>query len=227
MKRAVALLSSGLDSSVALAMALDQGWEIALALTFDYGQRAAEREIAQAAALASHFKVAHRVLRLAWFRDFGHGGSLIRRSEPLPHPKPSELSDLEYGKTSAKAVWVPNRNGVFLEIGAGFAEDCGAEAIVVGFNREEAAAFPDNSGAYLLALTEALKFSTANQVRVVSPTVALDKTKIVTEALRMEFPLDQIWSCYEGGPRMCRQCESCRRLERALAANGVEPDAYF
>jgi 7-cyano-7-deazaguanine synthase len=227
MKRAVSVLSAGLDSSLALALALEEGWQVCLALTFDYGQRAAEREVTQAGKIAAYFKVPHKVLRLPWFREFGHGGSLLKRSESLPYPKTEQLSDPKYGKESAKAVWVPNRNGTFLEIAAGFAEDQEAEALIVGFNKEEAATFPDNSESYMKAATKALSYSTANQVKVVSLTVDLDKTAIVKEAKRLAFPLELVWSCYEGGPKMCRNCESCRRFERALKANGVDPNAYF
>lgn len=227
MKRAVAVLSAGLDSSVALALAREQGWTVALALTFDYGQRAAEREVTQAHAIAAHFNIPHRTLHLPWFREFSHGGSLIRRAAPLPYPERRDLSDPEYGKNSAKAVWVPNRNGTFLEIAAGFAEDLQAEALIVGFNREEAQTFPDNSREYLEALNRALSFSTATQVRIASLTVDLDKTAIVAEAVRLKFPLNLVWSCYECGRKMCRKCESCRRLERALEANGLDAHAYF
>ncbi len=227
MPRAVALLSAGLDSSLALALALERGWSVPLALTFDYGQRAAAREGTQAAAVSAHFDIPHRTLHLPWFVQFSQGGSLIDRSQPLPHPKPAELSNLEQGKSSAKAVWVPNRNGIFLEIAAGFAEDLGAEALIVGFNQEEASTFPDNSKQYIEAMNRSLFFSTANQVKVTSLTVDMDKTAILGEAKRLNFPLSLIWSCYEGGLRMCRKCESCRRLERALQANAMEPHAFF
>jgi len=227
MKRAVAVLSSGLDSSLALALALEQGWTVPLALTFDYGQRAAEREVTQAHAIARHFGVPHRVLHLPWFREFGHGGSLLKRNTPLPYPERGDLSDPEYGKQSAKQVWVPNRNGTFLEIAAGFAEDLQAQALIVGFNKEEAQTFPDNSSAYLNAINAALKFSTSTEVQVTSLTALLDKTAIVAEAKRLGFPLSLIWSCYECGRKMCRKCESCKRLERALEANEVKADAFF
>lgn len=227
MKRAVTVLSSGLDSSVALAMTLEQGWSVPLALTFDYGQRAAEREVGHAAKIAAHFGIPHRAIHLPWFKDFGRAGSLVHRAEHLPYPERADLSDLAYGKTSAKAVWVPNRNGVFLEIAAGFAENLEAEAIIVGFNKEEAITFPDNSLAYVESLNHAFTYSTANHVQVHSPTVEMDKTEIVAEANRLGFPLSLVWSCYENGHRMCRKCESCKRLERALDANGMESHAFF
>ena len=224
--RAISLLSSGLDSSLALRLALEQGIEVVFALTYDYGQRAAEREIDAARQVAAHFGIPHRVLRLPFFADL-KGGSLLSRSEALPLPSLSDLDSRAASLQSAKAVWVPNRNGIFIEIAAAFAESEGAEALLVGFNLEEAATFPDNSAAYREAVTKSLSFSTANGVKVLSPTEKLSKREIVREAVRLAFPITLLWSCYEAGEMMCGRCESCMRMKRALTANGVKLDALF
>lgn len=226
-KKAVALLSSGLDSSVACVLAQAYDCDIATAVTFDYGQRSAAREIAGAKRIADHLGVSHRTIDLPWFREFTSGGKLLSSSGDLPQPTTAQLSDLDYGAESAKAVWVPNRNGVMIEVAAGIAEEAGAQIIIVGFNQEEAATFPDNSTEYLIAISYALSFSTANHVQVLSPTSRMDKTAIVREAIQHKFPLDLIWSCYESGPKMCGRCESCMRLKRALAANEVEHGSFF
>jgi 7-cyano-7-deazaguanine synthase len=117
---------------------------------------------------------------------------------------------------SAKAVWVPNRNGVFIEIAAAHAESLGATRLITGFNKEEAVTFPDNSPQYVAAVNRALLFSTANGVRVVSYTGALEKKGIVRLGRRLGAPLKHIWPCYEGGRAWCRRCESCLRSLRAL-----------
>jgi len=226
-RRAIACLSGGLDSSVAMAMAISAGWKVVRAVTFDYGQRAKEREQRAAAKLASHYGVGHQLIALPWFKELVQGGGLINRKHPLPTPAAKQLSEMEFSKTSAKAVWVPNRNGVMIEIAAGIAEDLGASAVLVGFNREEAATFPDNSKAYVEALSKALSFSTSNQVKLLSPTLSLDKVEIVNEARRLSLPLEHLWSCYEGEEQMCGVCESCMRLKRALAAHGVLNNAPF
>jgi 7-cyano-7-deazaguanine synthase len=220
-RRAVVLLSGGLDSSVAMALALKQGIKICRAITFDYGQRAAGREIQKSNLISRHYGILHSVIPLPWFRELWSGGALLTDSELLPHPSFSDLSDQEASAESARKVWVPNRNGVFLEIAAGIAESRGADCVIVGFNREEATTFPDNSKEYLFALSEALKFSTANQVQVISPTADMDKTQIVRAAIETDFPLSDIWSCYEGQETMCGACESCMRLRRALLANNI------
>lgn len=205
--KAVALLSGGLDSTVAFAL---EARRTLLALTFDYGQRAARREIASARRAAARHRVPHRVIRLPWLG----GGALTDRSRALPRP---DLRRSAQVRASAKAVWVPNRNGVFIAVGAALAERAGADAVLVGFNREEAATFPDNSRTFLRAATRALSYSTATRVRVISPTAGWDKARIVREARRRGIDLAGLWPCYEGGRTWCLRCESCRRALRAGA----------
>jgi 7-cyano-7-deazaguanine synthase len=204
--KGVAILSGGLDSTVSLAVAVRK-MSVVLALTFDYGQRAARRERAASARIARRFGVPHRVVSIPWLSALT-STALVNRSAALPRRTMS--------LASAKAVWVPNRNGVFIEIAAAHAESLGAGRLITGFNREEAATFPDNSAAYVKAVNRALTFSTANGVEVVSYTGALDKRGIVRLGRRLGPPLDLIWPCYEGGRTWCGTCESCLRSLRAL-----------
>ena len=224
----IALLSAGLDSSVALALAKEQGTLIALALTFDYGQKAASQEIRQAQRLAAFWQIPHKVIALPFFSEKSQS-SLLKTtpSQPIPELNLKDLEDRVQTLQSAKSVWVPNRNGVFLEIAACFAEQLEVEKVIVGFNREEASTFPDNSISYRKALTEALSFSTSNQVEIISPTEELDKTEIVKKALALKIPLEFLWSCYHDGNQMCGTCESCMRLKRALKRNEVPLDSFF
>lgn len=206
--KGVAILSGGLDSTVSLAVAVRK-MDVVLALTFDYGQRAARREREAAARIARRAGVPHRVIRIPWLAGLTRT-ALVNRKAALPRHEMSERS--------AKAVWVPNRNGVFIEIAAAHAESLGATRLITGFNREEAVTFPDNSPAYVLAVNRALSFSTANGVRVVSFTGALDKKGIVRLGRKLGAPLDLVWPCYEGGRAWCGACESCLRSLRALDA---------
>lgn len=222
MSKGVLLLSAGLDSSVALALFKEAGQSIILALTMDYGQRAASREITHAKQICEFFSVPHRVIELPWFSSFETG--LL--SGKIPNSKMSDLTIDAKTKQSAKAVWVPNRNGVMIEIAASFAENLKAEFVVVGFNQEESKTFPDNSTRYQELITNALQYSTANQVKVNSPTVLLDKRQIVAEGKRLHFPFHLLWSCYRGGFQMCGRCESCMRLKRAFIASEVANSVF-
>jgi 7-cyano-7-deazaguanine synthase len=204
--KGVAILSGGLDSTVSVAAATRK-MDVVLALTFDYGQRAAKRERAASARIAKHYRIPHRVLAIPWLAALT-STALVNRRAALPVHEMSERS--------AKAVWVPNRNGIFIEIAAAHAESLGAQRLITGFNKEEAVTFPDNSPAYVSAVNYALSYSTANGVRVVSFTGNLEKKGIVDLGRRLNAPLKYIWPCYEGGKRWCGECESCLRCLRVL-----------
>jgi 7-cyano-7-deazaguanine synthase len=212
-KRAVVLLSSGLDSTVNLYLAKESA-HVVLALTFDYGQRAARREIERAALIAQKAGVAHTVIDLKWFAQFTQT-SLVNRAATVPTKDSVSIADLRVSQSTAKAVWVPNRNGIFLNIAAGFAEGLLAHWIVPGFNKEEAATFPDNSDAFLKAATASFRFSTANHIEAVCFTTELDKTQIVQKGRALGAPFDLMWPCYFDGAEPCGECESCQRFRRA------------
>jgi 7-cyano-7-deazaguanine synthase len=219
MKGSIVLLSGGLDSTVNFKLTVDRG-EARLVLTFDYGQRSATREVAAARAMARRYRVPFRAMKLGWLGDITHT-ALVDRSKSLPHLRPRDLDDIKHAALrSAKAVWVPNRNAVFINIAAAFAESLGCAEIVVGFNAEEAATFPDNSRDFLVAVNRSLRLSTLAGVRVVSHTTGLKKADVVRLGRRIGAPLDLMWSCYEGGRTMCWRCESCLRLRRALETTG-------
>jgi 7-cyano-7-deazaguanine synthase len=212
----VVLLSGGLDSAVNLKRALDETGVI-LALTFDYRQRAAAREAAAAAFMCRQLDVAHRLIDLGWLREVCPP-ALVDPHAPVPEVGPDQLDDRP---VTAEAVWVPNRNGLFVNIAAAFAEGLEADTVVAGFNAEEAATFPDNSADFVAAANAALQRSTRTGVRLLSYTQDLGKADIVRLGRQIDAPLPAIWSCYLGGRDHCGRCESCARLERALRQAGA------
>ncbi|MGQ9824217.1 MAG: 7-cyano-7-deazaguanine synthase QueC [Desulfotomaculales bacterium] len=218
--RCVVLLSGGLDSAVSLAYALREG-AVELCLTMDYGQRAAAREIGAARALAAHYGVSHRTVELPFLKEITPT-SLVNRKLPVPSPRADDLEDPFFASESAAAVWVPNRNGLFVNIAACFAEALGCDFIVAGFNKEEALTFPDNSVSFVERVNEALAFSTKKQVRVVSYTQRLTKPDIVRLGQRLGVPWRFLWSCYYGGEKACGKCESCLRFFRAAKEAGLK-----
>jgi len=215
---AVILLSGGLDSALNLALAAREG-KAATALTMRYGQRAEAPELTAAQALARHYGVRWRDVDMQWLGAV-NPTSLTRGEQALPNLEIHELDKMELATPSMRAVWVANRNGVFLNIAAAFAEALGENEVMVGFNKEEAATFPDNSQSYIEAVNHALSFSTLNGVKVSSYTTQWDKSRILATAIEIGLPLNLVWSCYEAGPERCWKCESCRRSERALLAAG-------
>lgn len=222
--KSIVLLSGGLDSSVSLAQALKET-DVALSLTFDYGQKSADKEKKAAAALAAYYKINHRVLELNFLKEITR--TALVSKEELPEPGLTDLDDQEKSSASAALVWVPNRNGVFINIAAVFAEAYQCGIIVTGFNREEAATFPDNSRDFVSAANLALSFSTLSKVRLVSYTQQLDKVEIVKLGLSLGLPFQYLWSCYMGEEKMCGRCESCMRLRRAVNAAGLDWEDAF
>lgn len=214
------LLSGGLDSAANLALVAQGTVEqnLHLALTIDYGQRAAQSESLSAKRLCSHFGIEHLELEAKWLGALGQS-ALTDASLHMPNLASTDLDDQAQARKSANQVWVPNRNGLFIAMAASIAEARSLSRILVGFNREEAATFPDNSLGFLEATNRALGFSTRGKIEVASYTVAMDKKQIV-ETLRTrvsDFPFDLLWSCYEAGTVACGRCESCLRYRRAIS----------
>lgn len=217
--RCLILLSGGLDSSANLAFAHHYDTPC-LALTIDYGQRAAKKEIEASIKLAAYYEVPHQILDLRWLGALG-GSALTSSAIEVPTIESAQLDDLATAKATAKQVWVPNRNGLFINAAAAIAESKKIQQIIVGFNKEEAATFPDNSSQFLGVATLSLRYSTSTGVKVACYTDMMMKIEIVA-ALRnlpKAFPFDQVWSCYQGGDKMCGECESCKRFLRATGAS--------
>lgn len=214
MKKAIVLLSSGLDSTVNLCVAKRETNIIAV-LTFDYGQRAAQKEIECSRKITNMFSLNHKVIDLPWLKDITCT-SLVNREEVIPVGEDVKIDNYHSSMESKKAVWVPNRNGVFLNIAAAYADSLGADYIVPGFNKEEAATFPDNSTEYIQALNVSFSYSTQAKAEVKCFTDQLDKTEIVHLGREIEAPFELMWSCYFDGEKPCGECESCQRSIRAM-----------
>ncbi|MFN7683825.1 MAG: 7-cyano-7-deazaguanine synthase QueC [Oligoflexia bacterium] len=215
---AVVLLSGGLDSSANLALACDRGWRC-VALTINYGQRAWESERRAAHAIAAHYDVPVRELDLAFIGSLGRS-ALTDASIEIPGIARERLDDRVATEGTANAVWVPNRNGVMISLASAWAEAVQAPRVLIGFNREEAATFPDNSRDFMEAMNRALFYSTRGKVSVESLIVDLTKAQTVGELRRLSnrFPFDLVWSCYRSGATQCGHCESCQRFLRAMAS---------
>jgi 7-cyano-7-deazaguanine synthase len=200
--RSVVLLSGGLDSLVSLARATRER-DVRLVLFFDYGQRARDSERVSAMEAANFYGLPFADVDIRWLEALAPEG--MRRTGAADAPL-SALGD----------VWIPNRNGVFVNIAAAYAEGRGCETVVTGFNREEAEEFPDNSAEFVARSNAALALSTRNGVLVESFTIDLDKPEIIRLGLQLRAPLSIIWSCYRSGEHMCGACASCSRLRAAL-----------
>ncbi len=216
--KSIVLLSSGLDSTVAFKEAYDRSDEV-LCVTFDYGQRARQKEIEFAEIICEGFRVDHIIINLPWYRTFR--GALTGGGQ-LPNMSEHGLDDRETAQKTAQAVWVPARNVVFLSIGAALAENYNYDMIVTGFDAEEAATFPDNTSEFVEKFNDMLKFGTFTHPEVYAPLISLNKAGIVKRGIEIGAPLEWSWSCYEGMEKPCDVCESCLRRKRAFHLAGVK-----
>ena len=210
---AVVLLSGGLDSATAAAQAIADGYGI-VALSFNYGQRH-QRELAAAQAIAQHLAIAdHHVIDV----DLAQWGasSLTDLAQPLPK------GGIAAGIPS---TYVPGRNTVFIALALALAEAKGAEAVYLGINAVDYSGYPDCRPEYLAAFQHLAQLSSkagleGRAPKLVAPLVEDSKVDIVRRAVKLGIPIDQTWSCYEGGEWACGRCDSCRIRDRALVEAG-------
>jgi 7-cyano-7-deazaguanine synthase len=213
-KKSVVLLSGGLDSVVNFKKAL-LCTEVDLILTFDYGQSSRTKEIKATRLISEKFKVLHHIVPLPFLSEMDN----VLTGNNIPDFNEKRLDDASYSTKSAKAVWVPNRNGVFLNIAGAYADRYGIDLIITGFNKEEGLTFPDNSPEFIDRTNKAFRFSTLKHPKVKSYTIDMSKSEIVKSGIKISAPFEYVWSCYRGEKKMCGRCESCQRLKRALKEN--------
>ncbi len=216
MNSSIVLLSGGLDSVVSLAQVKEYCDDI-LVLTFNYGQKSFYSEKTASEKIAQFYNAEHKIIDLDWLSKISQ--SSLNTKESVPSVSVFDLDNEIITKKSAKSVWVPNRNGLFVNIAACFADALNIEYIVIGANKEEGATFKDNTVDFINSVNNSLKNSTDNNVKLIAPLIDMTKYEIVSEALRLKVPFEYIHSCYEGSEKNCGNCESCKRLKRALELN--------
>lgn len=224
-KKAVVLLSGGLDSSTAIAMAAEQGYEL-YALSFRYGQRHA-RELEAARAIGQHFgardhKVSDIDLRL-------FGGSALT-SDEIDVPLDRDENAMGVGVPS---TYVPARNLIFLSFATAYAEVVGADDIFLGINAIDYSGYPDCRPEFLEAFAKTANLATkagtedGRTLRFHAPLVRMTKADIVREGTRLGVPWELTWSCYLGGEKACGKCDSCQlRLKGFVEAGLSDPLPY-
>ena len=223
-KKAVILLSGGLDSATAMAMAEAEGFEI-YALAFDYGQRHAvelECAAAQAEMRAKDFRVAKIDLRL-------FGGSALTDEIDVPkHDSVEELSG------DVPVTYVPARNAVFLSYAIAWAEVLGAHDVYVGVNALDYSGYPDCRPAFIEAFERMANLATVAGVRgeilrIRAPLIDLTKGEIIRKGLALRVDYAKTTSCYDPAPdgRACGRCDSCLLRKKGFEEAGVsDPRPY-
>ena len=220
MKKAISVMSGGLDCTVATAV-YDKDYDIH-AITFDYGQKAATQEIRASKEICEKMGWSHEMINLDWLSRISN--SSLNTDDDIPEVDENDLDNLDKSSETASNVWVPARNTVFTSITLSYAESIGAEIIIVGWNGEEGATFPDNSKEYLDEFNELISVGSPEKIRIEAPAIELDKEEIVKLGLEVGAPMELSYSCYKGEEIPCGVCESCMRRKRAFKKMGLEYD---
>ncbi|MCP1309492.1 7-cyano-7-deazaguanine synthase QueC [Paenibacillus tyrfis] len=226
MKKAVVILSGGLDSTTCMGMARDAGYDI-YPITFDYGQRQ-RREIENARQVAEFYKTTsrHKVIALGFLKEFG-GSALTDESIEVPPAGESGAVDSDIPVT-----YVPGRNLLFLSIATSYAETIGAEAIYIGVNALDYSGYPDCRPEFIRKVEEVMALATrvgveGGPIRIETPLIHWTKAEIIREGMRLGVPYHLTTSCYNGQEEACGVCDSCRlRLKGFDEAGTADPIAY-
>jgi 7-cyano-7-deazaguanine synthase len=217
-KRAVVLLSGGMDSCVCAALAA-RDFDTA-ALHVSYGQRTEERE---------------RKAFLGICERLGIGERLVVRNEALRVIGGSALTDTNIAVPESHAMgreipvtYVPFRNAHFLSAAVSWAEVLGAAKIYIGAVEQDSSGYPDCRPAYYQAFNQVIRAGTKEgTIEVVTPVIALRKHEIVRLGLELGAPFDLTWSCYSREDRACGVCDSCvLRLRAFQEAGARDPISY-
>ena len=209
--KSVVLLSGGLDSLVATGVCKDE-YGIELALTFDYGQKSVKYELENSAIICEYYNIKHKIITLNWLKEITNTALVSDDTLPAENLGTEE---------SAKSVWVPNRNGLFLNIAASFADSYGFDYIIFGANKDEGKTFPDNTEEFRQRISDVFEYSTMQKPKVTAPLINYTKDDIVKIAVKKSVPLEYIRSCYGSDKQHCGICESCRHLKQALINNNA------
>lgn len=222
MKRAVVLLSGGLDSVTALAMAREQGFEC-YTLSFNYGQRHHAELNAAKSLSGQNGAVAHKFIDID-LSAIG-GSALTDQSIALP----------EQYEEAIPVTYVPARNTVFLSIALGWAEVLSAQAIFVGVNAVDYSGYPDCRPEFIAAFEQLANVATkagveGQKMTIHAPLMRMTKADIIQEGTRLGIDYSQTISCYQADSdgRACGKCDSCRFRQRGFKKAGLEdPTRYI
>lgn len=220
-RRAVVLLSGGLDSSTCLAIAKSEGYEV-YALSFDYGQRSAS-ELQAARVLVEKMGVAqHSVIPLG-IGALG-GSALTDASMAMP----------EQESTGIPITYVPARNTVFLSYALALAEVVHAQAIFIGVNSRDYSGYPDCRPEFIAAFEAMANLATkaaveGARVRIEVPLMQLTKAQIIARGVALGVDYSLTVSCYQADEqgRACGRCDSCRFRVKGFAEAGVADPTHY
>ncbi|MDV3504499.1 7-cyano-7-deazaguanine synthase QueC [Marinobacter sp. M-5] len=206
----VVIYSGGMDSFTLVHLARARGHRVH-ALSFDYGQRHV-RELECARDVCARAGIPHQVLDIRALSTVMAGSALTSEvAVPEGH----------YAEDSMKATVVPNRNMILLSLATGYAVTAGANAVWYGAHGGDHAIYPDCRPEFVEKMDAVCRVANYQPVAIEAPFMAMDKSAILTEGLKLNLDYSQTWTCYNGRERACGVCGSCVERQEAFAAHGL------
>jgi 7-cyano-7-deazaguanine synthase len=202
LKKAVCILSGGMDSTLSSYMAKKDGYEI-VTVHFNYGQRTEKKELQAFRDISNDLNVSNKYeIDLDFFSQIG-ASALTDKSIDVP------TGGLEDG---IPITYVPFRNGIFLSIAAAIAEKESAEAMYIGVVEEDSSGYPDCRENFIDSISNSINLGTKDEtnIEIKTPLIHLKKSEIVQKAIELNVPLELTWSCYKDEDKACGVCDSCR-----------------
>ena len=221
MKKAICILSGGMDSTTATYIAKNRGYDI-VALHFNYGQRTEKKELDSFKKICKELNIEKNkqyIIDLDFFKQIG-ASALTDKNIDVP------ISGIEEG---IPITYVPFRNGIFLSIAGAIAEKENCEAMFIGVVEEDSSGYPDCRENFIESIQNSINLGTKEETNIIikTPLIHLKKEDIVKTALKEGVKLELTWSCYQNEDKACGVCDSCRlRLKGFKKANIKDPIPY-
>jgi len=214
MKKAVVILSGGMDSTTALFIAKKEGYTL-IPLHFNYGQRTEKKELESFNKICDYLNLENKyIIDIPFYKQIG-ASALVDKTIDVP---------TDGIKPGIPVTYVPFRNGIFLSIAAAIAEKESAEAIYIGVVEEDSSGYPDCREEFIKNMEKAINTGTKPETNITikTPLIHLKKEDIVKKALEVNVPLELTWSCYKNEDEACGVCDSCRLRLKGFKKVGIK-----
>ena len=217
-KKAVCIISGGMDSALAATIAKKEGFDI-IGLHFNYHQKTQKKELQAFELICKDLNIAKKyIIDLDFFEQIG-ATALIGNEFDIP---------TDGLKPGVPITYVPFRNGIFLSIAAALSQKHKANAIFIGVVEEDSSGYPDCRENFIDTMQKAINLGlNDNEVIIKTPLIHMKKSEIVKKAFELGVKLEHTWSCYKNEEKACGLCDSCRlRLKGFKEANLKDPLSY-
>jgi 7-cyano-7-deazaguanine synthase len=214
MKKALCILSGGMDSTTTTYIAKNEGYEI-VALHFNYGQRTEKKELSSFEAISKELNITSKyVIDLDFFTQIG-ASALTDKNIDVP------TGGIEEG---IPVTYVPFRNGIFLSIAGAIAEKEECEAMYIGVVEEDSSGYPDCRENFIESMQKSINLGTKDDTNITikTPLIHLKKEDIVKKAIEVGVKLELTWSCYQNEDKACGVCDSCRLRLKGFDKAGIK-----